>query len=88
MSATFFQLGTMLNSFPHGRKLTKQIVQGGHALANHSWDHPNMSGNDYQQLSRTNDLIVKDGAPKPCLFRAPYGNSPKSVIMLASYDAK
>ena len=46
-------------------------------VANHSWSHPTLTGltdDDVRsELTRTTDAIVAAGAPRPGLFRAPYG---------------
>ncbi len=35
--ATFFMLGERAEKLPH---LVRQIAESGHAVANHTWDHP------------------------------------------------
>ncbi len=57
-------------------------------LQNHSYNHPHLNGYSYQQvydqLNRTNQAIQNSGAPKPTLFRPPYGESNSTVQQAAS----
>jgi peptidoglycan/xylan/chitin deacetylase (PgdA/CDA1 family) len=73
--ATFFVLGENAERHPH---LVKRMVAEGHAVANHSWSHPNLrfmsSTRMLQQVRRTHDLIQKLTGRAPTAFRPPYGS--------------
>jgi peptidoglycan/xylan/chitin deacetylase (PgdA/CDA1 family) len=73
--ATFFLLGEMVQRFPD---LPRRMVDEGHELAVHSWDHrshllrpPGRGTMD--QLERTADLVDRICRQRPTLFRPPYG---------------
>lgn len=78
--ATFFQLGLMVDRDP---SLEQRIVAAGHVVGNHSYAHPVLNGGDTRELARATRAIVAAGAPRPCLFRAPYGENPPEVVRLA-----
>ena len=52
-------------------------------VQNHSYTHPHLTSMSYQQiydeLNRTSQAIQNAGAPKPTLFRPPYGESNNNV---------
>lgn len=73
--ATFFVNGSALSQAPEaGRRL----VEEGHELANHTWDHRRMvlvSGQEIErQIVSTDDRIRAAGQPGTPLFRPPYGD--------------
>lgn len=73
--ATFFLLGEMAARFPD---LPRRIVDGGHEVAVHSWDHRNHLRNppgrrSTEQLERTADLLEVQTGTRPAYFRPPYG---------------
>ena len=73
--ATFFVNGSALSKAPEaGRRL----VEDGHELANHTWDHRRMvlvSGQEIErQIVSTDDRIRAAGQPGTPLFRPPYGD--------------
>ena len=80
VAATFFQLGRMVDRDPN---VERRIVESGHAIGNHSYSHPVMNGGDDRQLARATRSMVRAGVPRPCLFRAPYGENPPDVVRLA-----
>ncbi len=69
--ATFFVVG---KAAERQRELIMRISQGGHALCNHSWDHPSfplITGRQRrQQMRACRKAIAPYGE---CLFRPPYG---------------
>ncbi len=73
VKATFFVVGKQVQQYP---QVVKQIVAGGHALANHSWSH---QYHHYSQaaaaseIDRTADLVYKTTGVKISLFRPPAG---------------
>ncbi|WP_062061433.1 glycoside hydrolase family 11 protein [Cellvibrio sp. OA-2007] len=56
-------------------------------IQNHSYTHPHLTSLSYQQiydeLNRTSQAIQNAGAPKPTLFRPPYGESNSNVQQAA-----
>lgn len=77
---TFFQLGRMVRLTPDR---TAYLVRRGHVIANHSDTHPQLSGDERTELTRATRAIRAAGAPRPCLFRAPYGENPPELVELA-----
>ena len=77
--ATFFILGERVADpeQPKRPDLVLREASEGHTVANHSWDHPDLTKlklSDVQwQLSHDNDAIVATGAPRPTFFRPPFG---------------
>jgi peptidoglycan/xylan/chitin deacetylase (PgdA/CDA1 family) len=74
--ATFFIMGKKAAAHP---ALVRAVVAGGHLAENHSWDHPHMADLDAaavrRQLADTTTAIMRAGAPRPRLFRPPFGNT-------------
>ncbi|WP_433246274.1 polysaccharide deacetylase family protein [Actinomadura nitritigenes] len=74
--ATFFIMGKKAAARP---ALVRAVVAGGHLAENHSWDHPHMADLDApairRQLVDTTAAIMRAGAPRPTLFRPPFGNT-------------
>jgi peptidoglycan/xylan/chitin deacetylase (PgdA/CDA1 family) len=73
--ATFFLLGEMIERCPD---LPRRMVDGGHELAVHSWDHRNHlrlppGRATRSQLDRTAELIDRRTGIRPKFFRPPYG---------------
>lgn len=75
VKATFFLLGEMCERYPG---MSRRIVDEGHEVAVHSWDHRNHLRNlpgpqTHDQLARTTDIIEKQTGVRPYWFRPPYG---------------
>jgi peptidoglycan-N-acetylglucosamine deacetylase len=72
--ATFFCVGQCVAEYP---EIAKQIVEEGHEIANHSWNHPNLpslgEGSVRDQIDRTHIVIKQTTGVTPVLFRPPYG---------------
>jgi peptidoglycan/xylan/chitin deacetylase (PgdA/CDA1 family) len=70
--ATFFLIGERVVP-----GLVQRIVAGGHEIGNHSFNHHRMvfrSSSFYdEEIRRTDAVLVAAGAPKPVLFRPPFG---------------
>ncbi len=82
--ATFFVLGGQAKAHPD---LVRRAARAGHLIANHSWDHPNMSRSSAQvireQMARTRDLLEQiTGAPVK-FFRPPWGARRPAVFTIA-----
>ncbi|WP_339164181.1 polysaccharide deacetylase family protein [Siminovitchia sp. FSL W7-1587] len=84
--ATFFLVGFRIEKYP---EVVKRIVQEGHAIGNHSYNHPNflkLTDADFRnQIIRTDQLIIPFTGFAPTLIRPPYGNiSERQIEWLAA----
>jgi peptidoglycan/xylan/chitin deacetylase (PgdA/CDA1 family) len=74
VKATFFVLGSRVAEYP---TLARRIVDEGHAIGNHSWDHPNMIFASRRelvaQIERTQAAIEEATGIRPLLFRPGFG---------------
>ena len=74
--ATFFVEGQFAARYP---SLLRRMIADGHAVENHSWDHPEFFRHTNrhigQQVSRTTRAIVKATGVRPKLMRPPYGET-------------
>ncbi len=77
VKGTFFQLGENIKEFP---EVEKRIVEEGHQVANHSFDHKNMAElkaeEIQEELQTTKDLIKEFSGVSTTMFRPPYGSFP------------
>lgn len=85
VKATFFLVGYRIEKYPD---VAKRIVREGHAVGNHSFNHPNfldIKDTDFQkQITRTDELIRGLTGSTPAIVRPPYGNiSDKQMEWLA-----
>lgn len=73
--ATFFVIGSQAKRYPH---LVQRIVDEGHVIANHSWQHPDLTRRSPEEVQRelaeTNATIAKATGRLPTLMRPPYGS--------------
>lgn len=84
--ATFCVIGQNVATHPD---LVKQVLDGGHQIANHTYTHPmdlaTMSSPLVNsQIHRTTDLVTRAGGPVPTLFRAPGGAWSATILASAS----
>lgn len=81
VKATFFVMGQQVRAYP---KLLNQIHMEGHAIGNHTWNHPNIAtltdAQMIQTVQSTNDEIKKVTGVQTNLFRPPYGSMKDSQI--------
>lgn len=74
MLATFFVLGTHVQDHP---EIVQRIVAEGHAVGNHTWNHPNpaeISARELMaELQRTNQILKRTVGVDCRLFRPPHG---------------
>jgi peptidoglycan-N-acetylglucosamine deacetylase len=82
--ATFFVRGDQARAYPN---LVRREYQEGHVVGNHSYDHPRLTTltkpEVERQLRDTNEAITAAGAPKPKLFRPPWGATDADVERVA-----
>jgi peptidoglycan/xylan/chitin deacetylase (PgdA/CDA1 family) len=79
-NATFFLIGNKVAANPAG---AKRIAEAGMEVANHTWEHPNMTtippGDIAGQLSKANDAISAATGQTPKLYRPAGGLSNDAV---------
>ncbi|MFJ6700208.1 polysaccharide deacetylase family protein [Streptomyces sp. NPDC091272] len=72
--AMFFVCGEMAVD---NQDLLREMIDDGHVIGNHSWDHPLMPklsrSRIRSQLERTSDVVEKAVREAPRWYRAPYG---------------
>lgn len=82
VKATFFIVGEKAKAHP---EVVKRIVNEGHVIGNHSWDHSNFTKISTeevkQEISKTQDELNSIVGFRPTLFRPPYGALNSSEIM-------
>ncbi len=73
--ATFFVLGSRVEFYPD---VLKRIKEEGHEIGNHSWNHPDLTIFESEQvqneLRSTSDAVASVLGEAPTLFRPPYGS--------------
>lgn len=83
--ATFFVLGQAVQAHPG---LVARQVQAGHEVGVHNWVHTDVYGVEVDQLrdsvDRTITAIQEAGAPRPRLWRPPYGRVDAPALMVAA----
>ncbi|KIL41379.1 polysaccharide deacetylase [Gordoniibacillus kamchatkensis] len=81
IKATFFIVGERALQHPD---MVRRIVQEGHAVGNHTWDHPNLVKLTPQQVQdevlRTEEQLMQTLGYRTDLFRPPYGNANAAVL--------
>lgn len=78
--ATFFCLGKNVQFFP---ELYNRIIEEGHAVGNHSWDHPD--GWKTHDVAYLKNILEASRIISSNLFRPPYGRiTPSQVGALKS----
>ncbi|MDX6278460.1 MAG: peptidoglycan-N-acetylglucosamine deacetylase [Nocardioidaceae bacterium] len=82
---TFFVQGHNVKRYP---KIVRAAVRDGHAVEDHSWDHPDLtkrsSHSVNRQLTLTKHAIQHATGRTPGLFRPPYGATSKRVRHIAA----
>jgi peptidoglycan/xylan/chitin deacetylase (PgdA/CDA1 family) len=85
LKATFFVLGNKVDASAANQQLVRDELAGGFSVQSHAYDHASWTGastgtqplNEAQvtaQLEQTSTALVGAGAPKPSLYRPPYGD--------------
>lgn len=81
---TFFMLGSKISG---NEDLLKKVMEAGHEIGNHSWDHPNLTKLSADQIAfqikNTNMAIEKVTGKSPIFFRPPYGATNANVQSIA-----
>lgn len=80
--ATFFLLGEQVEKHPD---IVRRIVDGGHQLGNHSYDHPRFTRiphhQQLKQIERTEQLLTAIDGKHEHRFRPPSGRFPLSLLV-------
>ncbi|MGO4937355.1 polysaccharide deacetylase family protein [Fundicoccus sp. Sow4_H7] len=83
IQGTFFVLGRFVEENPD---IARRIVNEGHIIANHSYDHPDFAQiSDYEvrdQINSTQRIIYNATGVYPTLYRMPYGSGGERVFRL------
>ncbi|MCM3534807.1 polysaccharide deacetylase family protein [Cellulosimicrobium funkei] len=84
VSATFFLVGSNVEKRPD---VVRDTAAAGHLLANHTWDHPQLTTLDddavRDELARTQAAIESAAGVTPTLLRPPYGDVDDRVRSVA-----
>lgn len=74
IKATFYVVGKNVEAYP---EIAKRIVDEGHEIGNHTWNHPSLpkigAARVKSEMDRTTDIIVKTTGVTPATMRPPYG---------------
>ncbi|WP_152648032.1 polysaccharide deacetylase family protein [Demequina sediminicola] len=85
VKATFFMVGTNVEANPD---VVARIHNEGHALGNHTMDHPQLTRLDEasirDEIESTNDLIEAATGERSVLLRPPYGATNDTVSAVAA----
>lgn len=90
VKATFFVIGKTAENYP---QILKRIVQEGHLVGNHSYNHGNtakLSSSEFaQEIELAEEVIFKLTGFRTALFRSPYGVlNDKTIKVLADKGYK
>ncbi|MEU3233651.1 polysaccharide deacetylase family protein [Nocardiopsis alba] len=82
---TFFLLGKSIERYPD---LVERMVDEGHELANHTWNHPRLDESDEdeirEELVSTQDAIEEVSGEVPTLMRPPQGRTDDRVAEISA----
>ncbi|MDT8071071.1 MAG: polysaccharide deacetylase family protein [Terriglobia bacterium] len=74
VKATFFLIGRYVKQGPD---IVRRVVEAGHAIGNHTWNHPNLiwcsPAETRRQLADTQKAVEDACGITPTLFRPPFG---------------
>lgn len=81
VKATFFIVGQRAQKHP---EMVKRIIQEGHAIGNHTWDHPDLNRlNPLQirtEVAQTDNILYSITGHHTNIFRPPYGIAHHRII--------
>jgi peptidoglycan/xylan/chitin deacetylase (PgdA/CDA1 family) len=81
--ATFFMIGELADRYP---ELVRQVAEAGHAVANHSWDHPSFPLISWRERRAQIRACERAIAPYGVrLFRPPYGHQDLASRLVAFF---
>lgn len=83
VKATFFEIGRNVQAYP---QFTAELARAGMVIGDHTEEHPPMAeleaAAQAAQLDEAADAIQAAGAPRPLLFRPPYGSFNATTLSL------
>jgi peptidoglycan-N-acetylglucosamine deacetylase len=83
VKATFFEIGRNVKEYP---KFTAELARAGMVIGDHTEEHPPMAtlgpAEQAAQLDEAAEVIQAAGAPRPLLFRPPYGSFDATTLRL------
>ena len=87
VKATFFLIGQFVLQKPD---IARALVEAGHAIGSHSWDHPNLiftsRAEVRRQLEQTQKVVFDATGVEPKLFRPPFGwRRPASLRIVRAF---
>ena len=84
VKATFFLIGRFVQQRP---EIARALVEAGHVLGVHTWDHPNLifasAAEVRRQLQQTQQAIFDATGVTATLFRPPFGGRRPSTLRVA-----
>lgn len=84
---TFFVQGHNVKRYP---RIVRAAVRDGHAVEDHSWDHPDLTRRNShsvrRQLDMTKRAIQRATGRTPELFRPPYGATSARIRRMAAHQ--
>jgi chitin deacetylase len=83
--ATFFMIGQNVRNYP---SIAQHVFEQGHAVGNHTWNHPSRPRGARTEIVRTDDIFKKTLGFTPTLFRPPYGNMRNGLTTVAKQQGK
>lgn len=87
VKATFFTTGDWCERYPDD---VMQLFEEGHAIENHSYDHPHVESIARDKLiadtSKCDDIIEELTNVRPTLYRSPYGEFSDSMLSVFETD--
>lgn len=83
--ATFFMIGRNVAAHP---ELARRVVAEGHAIGNHTWNHPSRPRGAGAEITRTDAALKQAVGFTPNLFRPPYGMLHNGLATFAKQQGK
>jgi peptidoglycan/xylan/chitin deacetylase (PgdA/CDA1 family) len=84
VKATFFLIGRFVQQRPD---IARALVDAGHAIGSHSWDHPNLifcsAAETRRQLDQTQNAILDATGVNVTIFRPPFGGRRPASLRVA-----
>lgn len=82
---TFFMVGRNVAHWP---ALARKVTAGGHAIGNHTYNHPSRPNGALAEIARTDAVMKKELGYAPNLFRPPYGMLRNGLAAVARRQKK
>lgn len=83
VKATFFEIGRNVAAYP---RYTAELARAGMVIGDHTEEHPFLAelgpSEQASELDQAADAIQAAGAPRPLLFRPPYGSFDAATLAL------